>query len=174
MLGGWLTDNYSWRWVFYINIPVGIASLVMTKLFIFDPPYLRQESRRIDYWGIGMLAVGIGALQIVLDKGQEEDWFSSTLITVAGDRLARSRSSRSIIHELTTDDPVVDLRVFKERSYAVGVFLMTVVGFVLYGSLVLLPIMLQTLLGYPPLQAGIAMAPRGIGSFFMMPIDRPA
>src|SRR6266852_7033069 len=81
VLGGWLTDTYSWRWVFYINIPVGIASLVMTKLYIFDPPYLRTESRTVDYWGIGMLAVGIGALQIVLDKGQEEDWFSSNLIT---------------------------------------------------------------------------------------------
>src|SRR5439155_1068365 len=81
VLGGWLTDNYSWRWVFYINIPVGIASIVMTKLYIFDPPYLRQEMRRVDYWGIGMLVVGIGALQIVLDKGQEEDWFSSRMIT---------------------------------------------------------------------------------------------
>src|SRR5437762_9614123 len=75
VLGGWLTDNYSWRWVFYINIPVGITSLIMTRLFIFDPSYIRQEKRRIDYWGIGMLAVGIGALQFVLDKGQEEDWF---------------------------------------------------------------------------------------------------
>src|SRR6478752_2658442 len=81
VLGGWLTDTYSWRWVFYINIPVGIASLVMTQLYIFDPPYLRSEKRSIDYWGIGMLAVGIGALQIVLDKGQQEDWFSSSLIT---------------------------------------------------------------------------------------------
>src|SRR5262252_8390533 len=81
VLGGWLTDTYSWRWVFYINIPVGIASLVMTQLYIFDPPYLRSEKRSVDYWGIGMLAVGIGALQIVLDKGQQEDWFSSTLIT---------------------------------------------------------------------------------------------
>src|SRR5215211_4314475 len=80
VLGGWLTDNYSWRWVFYINIPVGIASIVMTKMFIFDPPYLKAESRTVDYWGIGMLAVGIGALQIVLDKGQEEDWFSSNMI----------------------------------------------------------------------------------------------
>src|ERR1700680_157045 len=80
VLGGWLTDSFSWRWVFYINIPVGIASIVMTKLFIFDPSYLRIESRKVDYWGIGMLAVGIGALQIVLNKGQEEDWFSSHLI----------------------------------------------------------------------------------------------
>jgi DHA2 family multidrug resistance protein len=169
VLGGWLTDNYSWRWVFYINIPVGIASIVMTKLYIFDPSYLRIESRKVDYWGIGMLAVGIGALQIVLDKGQEEDWFSSNLITVLAIVSAVTLIAL-VVHELTTDDPVVDLRVFKARTYAVGVFLMTVVGFVLYGALVLLPIMLQTVLGYPPLQAGIAMAPRGIGSFFMMPI----
>ena len=80
VLGGWLTDNYSWRWVFYINLPVGIASIIMTQLFIFDPSYIRRPSRGIDYWGIGLLAVGIGALQIVLDKGQEEDWFGSHLI----------------------------------------------------------------------------------------------
>jgi len=169
VLGGWLTDNYSWRWVFYINIPVGIASIVMTKLYIFDPPYLKAESRKVDYWGIGMLAVGIGALQIVLDKGQEEDWFSSNMIVVLS-IVAAVTLAALIWHLLVTDEPIVDLRVFKERSYAVGVFLMTVVGFVLYGSMVLLPVMLQTLLGYPPLQAGIAMAPRGIGSFFMMPI----
>ena len=169
VLGGWLTDSYSWRWVFYINIPVGIASLVMTKMFIFDPPYLSREKRRIDYWGIGMLAVGIGTLQFVLDKGQEADWFSSNTI-VALSVISAVTLIALIWHLLHTDDPVVDLRVFKARSYAVGVFLMTVVGFVLYGSLVLLPIMLQTLLGYPSLQAGIAMAPRGIGSFFMMPI----
>jgi MFS transporter, DHA2 family, multidrug resistance protein len=169
VLGGWLTDNYTWRWVFYINIPVGIASLIMTRLYIFDPAYIRQESRRIDYWGIGMLAVGIGALQIVLDKGQEADWFSSDLIKALA-AISAITLVWLVVHELRTDDPVVDLRVFKARSYAVGVFLMTVIGFVLYGSLVLLPIMLQTLLGYPPLQAGIAMAPRGVGSFFMMPI----
>jgi len=168
VLGGWLTESYSWRWVFYINIPVGIASLVMTKMFIFDPPYLRQEKRKIDYWGIGMLALGIGALQIVLDKGQEEDWFSSHMITVLA-IVSAVTIVALIIHELSTEEPVIDLRVFKERTYAVGVFLMTIVGFVLYGSLVLLPIMLQTVLGYPPLQAGIAMAPRGVGSFFMMP-----
>jgi DHA2 family multidrug resistance protein len=169
VLGGWLTDSYSWRWVFYINIPVGVASVVMTKLFIFDPPYLRQERRRVDYWGIGMLAVGIGTLQFVLDKGQEADWFASSLISGLA-VVSAVTLVVLVIHLLRTDDPVVDLRVFKTRSYAVGVFLMTIVGFVLYGSLVLLPIMLQTLLGYPSLQAGIAMAPRGIGSFFMMPI----
>jgi len=169
VLGGWLTDSYSWRWVFYINIPVGVTSLIMTRLFIFDPPYIRRESQGIDYWGLGMLTVGIGALQIVLDKGQEEDWFSSGWITALA-VIAAVTLVALVVHELTTEHPVVDLYVFKERSYAVGVFLMTVVGFVLYGSLVLLPIMLQTLLGYPSLQAGIAMAPRGIGSFVMMPL----
>src|SRR5262245_2604252 len=169
VLGGWLTDSYSWRWVFYINIPVGIASIVMTKMFIFDPPYLRQERKSVDYWGIGMLAVGIGSLQILLDKGQQEDWFESSSMTALA-IISAVTLTTLIIHELRTENPIVDLRVFKARTYAVGVFLMTVVGFVLYGSLVLLPIMLQTLLGYPSLQAGIAMAPRGIGSFFMMPL----
>src|ERR1044071_9296427 len=128
VLGGWLTDSYSWRWVFYINIPVGMASIVMTKLYIFDPPYLRTENRTVDYWGIGMLAVGIGALQILLDKGQEEDWFASNAM-VALAIIAAVTLTVFVIHELVTDDPVVDLRVFKIRSYAVGVFLMTVVGF---------------------------------------------
>jgi DHA2 family multidrug resistance protein len=116
-----------------------------------------------------MLCVGIGALQYVLDKGQEDDWFSSrailTLTIVAVATLVLL-----VIHELRVKDPVVDLRVFKERSFATGVFLMTVLGFVLYGSMVLLPIMLQTLWGYPSVQAGIAMAPRGLGSFVMMQI----
>jgi DHA2 family multidrug resistance protein len=169
VFGGWLTDTYSWRWVFYINIPFGVASIVMTKMFVFDPPYIRQQQRGIDYWGIGMLAVGIGALQIVLDKGQQEDWFASTFITTLA-IVSAVMLVALIAHELLTKDPVIELHVFKERSYAVGVFLMTTVGFVLYGSLVLLPIMLQTLFGYPSMQAGIAMAPRGIGSFLTMPV----
>ena len=170
VLGGWLTDTYSWRWVFYINIPVGMASLIMTQLYIFDPPYLRANAgRSVDYWGIGMLAVGIGALQYVLDKGQQDDWFESNVIFALA-IISAVCLVALVIHQLTTKDPIVDLRVFRVRSYAIGVFLMTIVGFVMYGSMVLLPIMLQTLLGYPPLQAGIALAPRGIGSFFMMPI----
>ena len=170
VLGGWLTDSYSWRWVFYINIPVGIISIIMTQSFIFDPPYLRHsEKQSVDYWGIGMLAVAVGALQIVLDKGQQEDWFESKwIITLA--IICAIAFIVFIIHELRTRNPVVHLRVFKERTYATGVFLMTTLGFVLYGSLVLLPIFLQTLLGYPALQAGIAMAPRGMGSFIAMPI----
>src|SRR5712671_3993182 len=169
VVGGWLTDSYSWRWVFYINLPVGIASIIMTNLFIFDPPYLRRVAQKVDYWGIGMLVVGIGALQYVLDKGQEADWFADrgilALSIVSGVTLLVL-----LYHEWTTEHPIIDLRVFKERSYATGVFLMTMLGFVLYGTLVLLPVMLQTLLGYPSLQAGIAMAPRGMGSLVMMPI----
>jgi len=168
VLGGWLTDSYSWRWVFYINIPVGIASIVMTRLFIVDPPYLKAQTRRVDYWGIGLLVVGIGALQVVLDKGQQEDWFASSFITLLAG-LSVVTILALIVHELRTEHPIVDLRIFRERTYAVGVFLMSIVGFVLYGSLVLLPIMLQTLLGYPSFDAGIAMAPRGLGSFLMMP-----
>ena len=169
VLGGWLTDTYSWRWVFYINLPVGIASLVMTKLFVFDPSYLRQETERIDYWGIGLLALWVGTLQLALDLGQERDWFSSLFITTlvvlsAGGLVA------FLVREWVAREPVVDLRVFKIRTYSTGVFLMTTLGFVLYGSLVLLPIMLQTLLGYPSLQAGIAMAPRGLGSLIGMPV----
>ena len=169
VLGGWLTDNYSWRWVFYINLPVGLASVIMTRLFIFDPPYIRRSNRGIDYWGIGMLAVTIGALQIVLDKGQEDDWFGSNYIIVLT-VVAVVGIAAFIIHELRARDPVVNLRVFKERTYSAGVFLMTVLGFVLYGSLLLLPVFLQTLLGYPALDAGLAMAPRGLGSFLMMPV----
>src|SRR6185369_9661448 len=161
--------SYSWRWVFYINIPVGITSLALIHLYVFDPPYITRRSDRIDYWGIGLLAVGVGALQLVLDKGQEDDWFESSLI-VALVAMAAIMLVAFIIRELKTAHPVVDLRVLKVRTYAVGVTLMTVMGFVLYGSLVLLPLLLQTLLGYPSLQAGIAMAPRGMGSFIAMPL----
>jgi DHA2 family multidrug resistance protein len=169
VIGGWLTDNYSWRWVFYINLPVGLASVLMTRWFIFDPPYIKRSNRGIDYWGIGFLALGVAALQIVLDKGQEDDWFTSNWITIAA-IFSVIALTAFVIWELKAADPVVQLRVFKKRTYAAGVFLMTVLGFVLYGSLLLVPIFLQTLLGYPALNAGIAMAPRGLGSFLMMPV----
>jgi DHA2 family multidrug resistance protein len=169
VLGGWLTDNYSWRWVFYINVPVGIISVLMTRAFIFDPPYLKQQKRSIDAIGIGLLALGIGALQFVLDKGQQEDWFSSNLM-VTLTVIALSALVIFIIHELRAEHPVIDLHVFKDRTYTTGIVLMTALGFVLYGSLVLLPIFLQTVLGYPALQAGIAMSPRGMGSFLAMPV----
>lgn len=169
VLGGWLTDSYSWRWVFYINVPVGVLSVIMTQLFIFDPPYIRRSTSRIDYWGIGMLAVGVACLQVVLDKGQEADWFGAHWITILT-VIAFAALVALVIYELRAAHPVIDLRVFLVRTYSTGVFLMAVLGIVLYGSLVILPIMLQTLLGYPALQAGIALFPRGLGSFITMPL----
>jgi len=168
VLGGWLTDSYSWRWVFYINVPVGIASLIMTRLFVFDPPYIRRTSKGVDYWGIGMLAIWVGALQIVLDKGQEKDWFGTTWITALAVTVAVVMTA-FIFYELRAKDPVVNLRVFRNRTFSTGVCLMAVLGVGLYGSTVLIPLVLQTLLGYPAYQAGIAMAPRGLGSFLAMP-----
>src|SRR5580704_2179455 len=168
--GGWLTDNYSWRWVFYINIPIGIIAIFLTQIFIFDPPYLRHtEKRGIDYWGIGLLVVGIGALQIMLDKGQEDDWFGSHFIVILT-VLAVVGIVGLIIRELTAEHPILDLTVFKFRSYAIGTFLMTVIGFVLYGSTVLLPLLMQVLLGYTATYAGVTNLPRGMASFLFMPL----
>ena len=162
VMGGWLTDNYSWRWVFYINLPVGLASVIMTRLFIFDPPYIRRSQARHRYWGIGMLALGVGALQIVLDKGQEDDWFASNWIVIA-DRGGGGRLIVFVVRELRAATRWCICACSRTAPMRAGVFLMTVLGFVLYGSLLLLPIFLQTLLGYPALHAGIAMAPRGLG-----------
>jgi DHA2 family multidrug resistance protein len=169
VLGGWITDSYSWRWLFYINIPVGIAAAIMISLFIFDPPYIRRGKGGVDYWGIGMLAVGIGALQIMLDKGQEADWFQSHFIVVLF-VLSLAGLALFVVRQLAAEHPVVNLRIFKNGTYSTGVFMMTVVGFVLYGSTVLLPVWLQTLMGYSALQAGMAMLPRGLGSFLFMPV----
>ena len=167
--GGWLTDNYSWRWVFYINVPIGVIAILLTQAFVFDPPYLRREKTGIDYWGIGLLTVGMGSLQIMLDKGQEEDWFGSHfIITLLV--LAIIGMGGLIIRELKAKHPVIDLTVFKYRSYAVGTFLMTIVGFVLYGSTVLLPLLMQELLGYTATHAGVTNLPRGLASFLFMPI----
>src|SRR6266852_873532 len=166
--GGWLTDNYSWRWVFYINIPIGALAIILTQLFVLHPPYLRKKSSGIDYWGIGLLVLGIGCLQIMLDKGQEEDWFGSHfIITLAV--LAVIGLGGLIIRELKTDHPIIDLSVFRYRTYAIGTFLMTGVGFVLYGSTVLLPLLMQVLLGYTATHAGVTNLPRGLASFLAMP-----
>ncbi len=169
VLGGWLTDSYSWRWVFYINVPIGVLAVFLTTIFVFDPHYIKRRSQSVDFWGIGMLVLGIGALQIMLDKGQEEDWFSSRFILILA-MCAIGGLIAFVVRELVAEHPIVDLRVFRIRTYATGVFLMTLLGFALYGSTVMLPLLLQTLLGYPALQAGIAMLPRGLGSFVAMPL----
>jgi DHA2 family multidrug resistance protein len=168
-LGGWLTDAYSWRWVFYINVPIGLTSLVMIYLFLYDPPYIRRGTMRVDLWGLGMLAVGIGALQIMLDKGQEDDWFGSdfivTLAVIAGVML-----TAFVIRELLVEQPIVRFRLLRYRSFAAGIGLVTVLGFVLYGSLVLLPLFMQTLLGWTAVTAGIYTSPRGVGTALFMPL----
>ena len=170
VIGGWLTDYYSWRWIFYINIPVGVLSLVLINMFVSDPPYLKkQKTHGVDYWGIGMLAVGVGALQIMLDKGQQLDWFSSNYIIVLT-FIAVAALISFVAREFFTKNPIIELRVFRDRSYAAGVLLITAVGFVLYGSMVALPLILQTLFGYPAFESGIVMAPRGIGSLLLTPI----
>jgi len=170
VMGGWVTDNLTWRWAFYINLPIGIVSLLMTFLFIFDPDYLRrQRTRGIDYWGLGLLIVGLGALQVVLDKGERDDWFSSAFITRLT-IMAVVALGLLIYHELKTRHPVVDLRLFKERNYAAGVTIMFFFGFVLYGSIMLLPLFLQTLMGYDATLAGWALAFGGIGSLLIMPV----
>ena len=170
VLGGWITEYYSWRWIFYINVPIGMLSIFMLKTFLHDPPNLNQGiSKRVDGWGIGFLVLGIGSLQWMLDKGQGEDWFDSSRIVLAS-VVAVAAIVAFIIREIMADDPVVRLRIFKDPTYATGTFLITVLGFVLYGSLVILPIFLQTMIHYPAIQAGLATAPRGIGAFIMMPI----
>src|SRR5579884_4264539 len=123
VFGGWLTDSYSWRWVFYINLPVGILSIFMVQMFVFDPPYIRRSDASIDWWGIGILAVWIGALQVAFDKGQELDWFSSRFINILL-VIAVVGVIAFLIRELMAENPVVRLSVFKLRSYSAGVFLM--------------------------------------------------
>jgi DHA2 family multidrug resistance protein len=169
VLGGWFTDTYTWRWVFYINLPIGIMATIMAKMFVFDPPYIGKKAETVDYVGMGFLVLGIGSLQVLLDKGQTDDWFSSDFIRLMA-TFAVIGLVAFVIRELMTAHPIVDLRVFKNRTYATGVFMMTILGFVLYGSTVLLPIWLQTLMGYPAFQSGLAMLPRGLGSFVFMPM----
>ncbi|HXZ41698.1 MAG TPA: DHA2 family efflux MFS transporter permease subunit [Terriglobales bacterium] len=168
-LGGWITDNYSWRWIFYLNLPVGLFSLIMMNRFVFDPPYIRRAEGRIDLWGIGFLALGFGTLQVVLDTGQRKDWFASNYIRFFAVLCVVGLVSL-VIRELRAPKPVVDLRALLNRSFSTGVFLISMLGFVLYSSLVLIPIYLQTLLGYPALNAGLAISPRGIGALATTPL----
>ncbi len=168
-LGGYITDNYSWRWIFYLNLPVGIFSLFMIQKFVFDPPYIQRKAGRVDLWGIGFLALGIGSLQIVLDTGERKDWFSSDYIRFFAACCVIGLVAL-VVRELRARDPVVDLRALANRTFAAGVFLIGMLGFVLYASLVLLPIYLQTLLGYPAYDAGLALSPRGIGSLATTPL----
>jgi MFS transporter, DHA2 family, multidrug resistance protein len=167
-LGGWLTDNYTWRWSFYLNLPIGIAAIMMIIAFIEDPPYARAQKRTsIDYWGFALLAIWISSLQIILDKGEEVDWLASHLIRWLA-VLGIGGLVAFLWRELTTEHPIVDLRVWKNRNFAMGTGMMTILGIVLYGCTALLPLFLQTLLGYPALQSGMTVSPRGFGSILGM------
>jgi DHA2 family multidrug resistance protein len=172
-LGGWITDNFTWRWIFLINIPVGICSLLLTSLLIFDPPYLMRKTLRdglkIDYIGLGLLATGLGALEIMLDEGQRNDWFSSHGILAAA-VIAVVALVAVVLWELRQKDPVVDFHLLKERNFAIATFTMFILGFVMYGSTMALPLFLQTLLGYTATQSGMALSPGGLVIMVMMPI----
>jgi DHA2 family multidrug resistance protein len=169
VLGGWITDNWSWPWIFYINIPVGILSTIMIMAFIYDPPYLKREKIKIDYWGLGCIAVGLGCLQVVLDKGQREDWFASDFIKLFA-IVSATALILLVIMELRTPNPVVNLRVFKDVCFASGNIIMFTAFFVLFASIVLLPLFLQQLMGYTSFWAGLALAPGGVATLIMMPI----
>jgi MFS transporter, DHA2 family, multidrug resistance protein len=164
-LGGWITDNYSWRWIFYVNLPVGILAIFMAQWLVEDPPYIkRNKNATIDFIGFGLLCVGLAALQIALDKGQEADWFASLWIRWTF-ILSVIALIAFIVWEFTTEHPLVDLRVFRNRNFAVGVFLMMILAGILYGTTAELPLFMQTLMGYPALQSGYTQSPRGVAAF---------
>ncbi|GAB4337116.1 MAG: MDR family MFS transporter [Candidatus Abyssubacteria bacterium] len=168
-MGGYLTDHLSWRWIFYVNIPIGIIALTMVYFFIYDPSYLKRAREKIDYWGLAFLVVGIGCLQIVLDKGENEDWFSSNFIVIMS-AVSAVALAFFLVVELTTDKPVVNLRVFKDRSFAAGNITMFLSFFCFFGSIVLLPLYLQLLMGYTATLAGMALSPGGVASLVSMAI----
>lgn len=169
VLGGWITDNWTWRWIFYLNIPIGIISIVMTMLFIQDPPYLRKKETKIDYVGIALLIVGIGCLQLVLDRGERLDWFASPFVRNLS-LLSATALVLFVVTELRRSNPVVDLRVYGEGSFAAGNLIMFLGFFAFFASLVLLPVYVQKLMGYTPWWAGWVLAPGGISSLLMMPL----
>ncbi|HUJ20405.1 MAG TPA: DHA2 family efflux MFS transporter permease subunit [Bryobacteraceae bacterium] len=172
-LGGWITDDYSWRWIFLINIPVGVLSLALTAILIFDPPFLERKTLRgglkIDYIGLSLLAAGLGFLEVLLDKGQREDWLASRLI-VASLIIAAACLVTVAFWEWRQKEPVVDLRLLRDRNFGLATGSMFMLGFVLYSSTVLLPILLQTLLGYTALLSGLVLSPGGIATLVLLPV----
>lgn len=170
-LGGWITDNMSWRWIFYVNLPIGIIAMLMCAFFIFDPEYLRRkaDSLKIDYWGIFLLVVSMGSLQVVLDKGQQEDWLNSPFIITFSIITVVSLIALIWV-ELTHRQPIINLRLFKNISFSAGNLIMFVVGFALYSSITLIPLFLQNLMGYSATDAGMVMAPGGVATLVTMPL----
>jgi DHA2 family multidrug resistance protein len=171
-LGGWITDNYSWHWIFLINVPIGILSLLLSQRIVHDPAYLRNMPKsnfRVDFAGIGLIVVGVGFLQYVLDKGQENDWFSSKAIVVSL-IVAIAALVLLVVREVTHENPIMDLRLLGKRNFATAVTFSFILGMVLNGTTVLLPQFLQNDLGYTAQQAGMALSPGALILIVMMPI----
>ena len=171
-LGGWITDNFTWRWIFFINIPVGLISLLLTSRLIQDPPYFHRRKlseTKIDYIGLGFVALGLGTLQVVLDKGQREDWFESHFILILSVICAASLIF-VIIWEWKHRDPIIDLHLFRDRTFGISNLLMFMLGFALLGSTLLLPLFMQTLLGYTAEESGLALMPGGFTIMLLLPL----
>ena len=171
-LGGWITDNFTWRWIFFINIPVGVISMLLTSRLIQDPPYFRRRKlseTKIDYIGLGFVALGLGTLQVVLDKGQREDWFESHFILILSLICAASLIF-VVIWEWKHKDPIIDLHLFRDRTFGISNLLMFMLGFALLGSTLLLPLFMQTLLGYSAEQSGLALMPGGFTIMLLLPL----
>ncbi len=170
VLGGWITDNWGWRWIFYINVPIGILSLVLTNVFVFDPDYMKKiKKTAIDYKGLAFLAISVGSLQILLDNAQRKDWFESRFITILAVIVAVG-FILFLFHEMREKHPVVNLRIFKDRSFSIGNIIMFFGFFGFFGTIVMLPIYLQTLMGYTAFLAGLVLGPGALTTLIVMPI----
>jgi DHA2 family multidrug resistance protein len=173
-LGGWITDNFNWHWIFFINLPVGLLSLYLSNRMVEDPPHLKvrmNEARneKVDFFGLGLVAVGVGFLEFTLDKGQEKDWFGSSMITTFA-ILAAVTLIVFAIWEWNHSHPIVDLKLLKNRNFGTAVFLQLILGMVLFGSTVLIPQYLQVLLGYTAERAGMVLSPAGFAMVVMMAV----
>jgi len=169
-LGGWLTDNFSWPWIFFVNLPIGIMGLIMGVRYVVDPPYMRARGlRRIDGIGIALMAVGLAALQIMLEEGETDGWFQSPLIVTLA-VVAALALAAFVAWELQVPEPAVNLRILRNMSFASGTLIIGILGMALFGSLLLLPLFLQNLLGYSATRAGLTLMPRSLTMVLMMPV----
>jgi DHA2 family multidrug resistance protein len=168
-VGGWVCDNWSWPWIFFVNLPIGLLGFFMASVFLIDSPY-QQKPRSVDWPGIAMMVVGFGALQLMLDQGEREDWFDSPLIVLLA-VLAVASIGGFIVRELTAREPILNLAVFNNRNFAVGSFVMIGVGFGFYASTVLLALYTQKLLGYDAWTSGMVLAPSGVGNMLALMIS---
>lgn len=168
-LGGWITDNYSWRWVFFINVPVGALATVAVSLMIEDPPWARKQPAPLDFIGIGLITIGFGCLEVAVDRGEDEDWFGSRIIVIMA-ILAVLGIGGAIAWLLHTKKPAVDLRVFKDRNFAVGTALMGAVGALLYSSAIIVPQFAQQVMGYTATLSGLILSPGGVAVIILIPL----